>query len=233
MNLRPWILAALAVSALGFGGCGQNAPDEAGHAHDEHAEHDESGATFEEGRGLLLAPEVAAVLSVRTAGAETRPFAAEHRITAQVFATTPQFLAVARLTPALAGTLADATPENATLVSIDRSAETATHLVDAVFALRTSNASAPGDFVSLTLRAPPTPMLVVPHSSLLDSAAGTFVYVVTDGSYRRTPVTRGAQTAGFVAITAGLRAGDVVVTAPVEQLWLTELRLTKGGGHSH
>ncbi len=34
-------------------------------------------------------------------------------------------------------------------------------------------------------------------------------------------------------ILAGLRAGDRVVATPVEQLWLAELRLTKGGGHSH
>ena len=37
----------------------------------------------------------------------------------------------------------------------------------------------------------------------------------------------------IVEITDGLYAGDEVVASPVNQLWLAELRLTKGGGHSH
>jgi len=43
----------------------------------------------------------------------------------------------------------------------------------------------------------------------------------------------GARSPDFVEINDGLYAGDVVVAAPAEQLWLAELRLTKGGGHSH
>ena len=44
---------------------------------------------------------------------------------------------------------------------------------------------------------------------------------------------RGPHFSQFIEITDGLYAGDVVATGGVEQLWLTELRLTKGGGHSH
>jgi len=62
---------------------------------------------------------------------------------------------------------------------------------------------------------------------------GTFVYVVNGNFYLRTAVKTGARSTDFVEITDGLYAGDVVVTTPVNQLWLSELRLTKGGGHSH
>jgi hypothetical protein len=49
----------------------------------------------------------------------------------------------------------------------------------------------------------------------------------------RTPVKVGARSAGFSEIADGLYAGDIVVVSSVDQLWLAELRLTKGGGHSH
>ena len=70
-------------------------------------------------------------------------------------------------------------------------------------------------------------------STLLRTATGTFVYVVNGASLLRTPVKPGASDTTHVEILDGLYAGDLVATAGVEQLWLTELRLTKGGGHSH
>jgi len=75
--------------------------------------------------------------------------------------------------------------------------------------------------------------LTVPRTALLDSAGGFFVYVVNGEFYLRTPVKTGASDASYFEITDGLYAGDIVVATPVEQLWLAELRLTKGGGHSH
>jgi hypothetical protein len=68
---------------------------------------------------------------------------------------------------------------------------------------------------------------------VLRTATGTFVYVRTGEFWRRTTVEPGADDGNFVAIANGLAAGDVVATTAVEHLWLTELRLTKGGGHSH
>jgi multidrug efflux pump subunit AcrA (membrane-fusion protein) len=73
----------------------------------------------------------------------------------------------------------------------------------------------------------------VPRSALLDTATGTFVYVVNGPAYLRTPVKVGVMSTDYIEITDGLYAGDAVVSAPVNQLWLSELRLTKGGGHSH
>jgi hypothetical protein len=85
----------------------------------------------------------------------------------------------------------------------------------------------------MTLRAPERTALAVPRSAILRTAAGTFVYVVQGVRFLRTVVKPGASDGAFVEIAEGPNAGDVVVTAGAEQLWLTELRLTKGGGHSH
>jgi hypothetical protein len=38
---------------------------------------------------------------------------------------------------------------------------------------------------------------------------------------------------GSVVIMDGLSVGDEIVAKPVKQLWLIELRATKGGQHSH
>ena len=40
-----------------------------------------------------------------------------------------------------------------------------------------------------------------------------FVYTVVDGKARRTEVRTGVRTPGFVQVTSGLKAGDVVITA--------------------
>ena len=77
------------------------------------------------------------------------------------------------------------------------------------------------------------PVLTVPRSAVLEAAGGTFVFVVNGATYLRTAVKTGARSADHVEITDGLYAGDTVVTTAVDQLWLAELRLTKGGGHSH
>ncbi len=104
---------------------------------------------------------------------------------------------------------------------------------DLIVALERTPPPVIGEFVDLDFATEPSPVLAVPRSALLDAATGTFVYVVNGEHYLRTSVKTEARSADFVEITDGLYAGDVVVVAPVEQLWLAELRLTKGGGHSH
>lgn len=236
MNARPWFLATLAASALLLGGCGKKASSEAGHDHSEHAEGEEGGeggVTFKEGRGLQLSPEVIKALGLVTAEAEDRSLAAELNVTAQVFATAPRVLASTRLPAEQAEALEKSRFAGAKLVRIDRAAASATRLVDLVFELDTPAAHQVGDFVTLALAVEPASVLTVPRSAVLDGATGSFVYVVNSGAYLRTPVKVGARSADFIEITDGLYAGDVVVVTPVDQLWLAELRLTKGGGHSH
>ncbi|MBP9913933.1 MAG: hypothetical protein KBF26_11070, partial [Opitutaceae bacterium] len=236
MNPRLWFPIGLAASALFLAGCGKKAASEAGHDHSEHAEgeeSEESGVTFKEGRGLQLSPDVIKALRLVTAEAEDRALAAEMNITAQVFAITPQVLASARLPADQIGAFEQSSFTGAKLVRIDRSAVSATRLVDLVFELDASAPHKVGDFVTLALAVEPTSVLTVPRSAVLEGATSTFVYVVNSGAYLRTPVKVGARSADFIEITDGLYAGDAVVVTPVDQLWLAELRLTKGGGHSH
>jgi multidrug efflux pump subunit AcrA (membrane-fusion protein) len=236
MKLRPWFLISLVGPVLLFAGCGKKTSAEADHDHSEHAGEEgggEGGVTFKEGRGLQLSPEVIKALNLRTTEAEERSLAAELNVIAQVFAVTPRVLASARLTEEQAGALEKSSFTGAKLMRIDRSTVAATRLVDLVFELDASPQHQIGDFVTLALAVEPATVLSVPRSAVLDGATGSFVYVVNSGAYLRTPVKVGARSADFIEISDGLYTGDIVVVTPVDQLWLAELRLTKGGGHSH
>lgn len=224
-----WIGVTVACLGLLLTGCTKK---NSGGAEQEEGEGG-GGVSFKEGRGLSLNPEVIAALGLRTAEAEERPLADNIRLIAQVFETSPRILASATVPAAEAEHFGQHPFQGAKLVRIDRSTVTATRLVDLIVALERPSPPAIGEFVEVVFAAEPTTVLAVPSSALLDGATGTFVYVVNGEHYLRTPVKAGARTADFVEITDGLYAGDVVVTAPVEQLWLAELRLTKGGGHSH
>lgn len=55
--------------------------------------------------------------------------------------------------------------------------------------------------------------LLVPEQALMQDGQTRFVYTVVQGKARRTVVETGARTPGFVQVTSGLKAGDVVITA--------------------
>lgn len=223
---------ALFVSlALLASGCGKKA--DAAAAKSEHEEGGAEGVAFKEGRGLKFTPEVIKALELKCIEAEDRPIAGELRLTAQVFKTSPQALASASMSLVEAEHLQSHAFTGAKLVRVDRGSQSATGRVDAVFAVDRTPAPLAGDFVTLTLAFVSRSALTVPRTALLDSAGGFFVYVVNGEFYLRTPVKVGASDANYFEITDGLYAGDIVVATPVEQLWLAELRLTKGGGHSH
>lgn len=71
--------------------------------------------------------------------------------------------------------------------------------------------------------------LAVPESAVIHGAGGAFVYAVNGGHFTRTMVKPGAAADGWVEITDGLYAGDVVVTQAADSLWLIELCALKGG----
>jgi hypothetical protein len=72
-------------------------------------------------------------------------------------------------------------------------------------------------------------LLAVPDSALLKTTEGVFVYLVKDNRFVRTEVKTGAMGEGFTEINEGVATGDMVVTNPVQTLWLTELKLKTGG----
>jgi hypothetical protein len=226
-----WITILTVCSSLFVAGCGKKASETTEHA--EEGDEGGGGVAFKEGSGLALNPDVARALGLIAVEVDERPLSAEMKLLAQVFATTPQILASASMTEAEAERLEKQSFTGAKLVRVDRAAFTATQRVDAIFTIQQQPAPKIGEFVELALTGESHSALVVPRSAVLDTATGTFAYVVNGENYLRTSVKTGGHSGDFVEITDGLYSGDVVVTTPVSQLWLAELRLTKGGGHSH
>jgi hypothetical protein len=225
-----------------------------GNAHG-HAEEAPSGASFKPDKGVLLTEETRQSLGVETAEVTERKLPLVLRFSAQVFGENHQPTAAetyhAECTAKAAGLLAQGKAaqvspgQPAQLTS--KSGESfggvvlgvnkALAIGDAEVIIGITNSGArltPGEFLSVILSIPrEQAVTVVPKSALLRTAEGTFVYTLNGDAYFRTAVKTGVEAEGFVEITDGLFPGDIVVTKPVEKLWLIELRATKGGGHSH
>jgi multidrug efflux pump subunit AcrA (membrane-fusion protein) len=239
--LRLALTGFLLVGSLSFTACSKSNDPAAkgesaehgkgdGHGHEEEAE---GGVAFKEGRGLQLSPAIVKALDLKKVDATERPLKADTRVVAQVFMLKPAILASASIPETEAQHLEKHTFEGAKLVRVERATAQATRLVDVVFQLDRTPPPQLGEFVTVAVGADSTTALAVPTSALLETATGTYVYVVNSQYYLRTPVKIGVRAGEFVEITDGLYAGDEVVASPVNQLWLAELRLTKGGGHSH
>ena len=235
MNRRLLWLGLTATSlGLVLAGCGKPAPA-GGHEGHDHSAHnhteEESPVKFKEGVGLQLSAETSTALGLKTEEVEERSVRHAYEVTASVFEAGPP----ARASSLVPGEVADALekhpPTEAKILSIHRSLSSAMTQVEIVFAIPDNPPV--GSTISLTLRGPVITGSAVPQSALLRTATGTFVYVVNGANLLRTAVKLGANDSEYIEIIDGLYAGDVVATAGVEQLWLTELRLTKGGGHSH
>jgi Membrane-fusion protein len=207
------------------------------HAHEDHNnphDHaDESAVTFDESHGLHVPPETAAALGVNTAVVEQHPLVHRIRLTGRVFDPGPPARVTVSLPLAEADDLATHQLTGATLERIDRSTARSNRRAEVIFSLDRPDATH-GTFLDFELTAADhAPAIVVSKSAVLDSAAGDFVYLVHDDHFRRTPVRTHAHSSDTVEILAGLSLGDRIVTSAVVNLWLTELRLTKRGGHSH
>jgi len=220
-------LALPVALTLALAGCGEKKPPGDSHGHEEGA----SAVQYKEGQGLLLSVETYAAIGLKTAVIEERTIAPHLEVTASVFDAGPPARASAIVPAVIADALQKYPPTEATLLSVRHDLSTALTQVEIVLAL--PGTPTVGSFVNLTLRGPARLSSAVPRSALLHSATGVFVYVANGEHLLRTPVQTGASDGEYIEILDGLYAGDVIVTAAVEQLWLTELRLTKGGGHSH
>lgn len=232
MKCHHWFSLLAACGTLFFVGCGQKKPAE-GHAHGGEHDHAEGAAavSFKEGRGLHLAPETAKALGVATADVVERPVAHRIELHVSIFDGGPPARATAMVSPEIAADLEKHSPREAKIISVNRSLAAATGQVEV--ALELPEKARAGETLRLVLNGPATNVVAVPASALLRTATGTFVFTVNGDSLLRTTVKIGASDGAFIEITDGLYSGDIVAVAAVEQLWLTELRLTKGGGHSH
>jgi len=224
---------------------------------DEHGHEEESpsGASFKAGKGVSVTDETKKLLSLEVADVTERKLPNQIRLTVQVFgekhhhlpnqadhsgcdvhgsafvaADTAAFVKAGQPVQVLKNT-------TNSLAGVVLAVQKALALGESEVIVGVSNAATslkPGEFVPARISLPrDVAVTVVPQSALLRTAEGAFVYAVNGDAYLRTPVKTGAEADGWLEITDGLRAGDQVVTTPVQTLWLVELRATKGGGHSH
>lgn len=232
------------------------------HAHEKgeddghgHGEESPSGASFKPGKGIIITPESQKLLGITTADVVEKPVPKQVRFNVQVFSED-------HIASASAGDHSDCDVFASGLVSSNDAVSLApaqtvkflngTNLLatgsvlklqrllplgDVEVIVGASNAApvlVPGSFVSASVSLPRgQPVAVIPLSAVLRSAEGTFAYVLNGDAYLRTLIVVGSASNNLVEVVDGLLSGDVVVTHPVETLWLIELRATKGGGHSH
>ncbi|MEW6159024.1 MAG: efflux RND transporter periplasmic adaptor subunit [Verrucomicrobiota bacterium] len=214
-----------------------------------------SGASFKPGKGVILADETRQSIGVETVEVAKRRLPFVIQFNAQVFGENHKptddeaehTQCTAKASGLLSHTQALSLQAGQGVMLKSKSGEELGGIVlrvnkalaigDAEVVIGVTNAGAklkPGEFVFTRIAIPRgEPVTVVPKSAVLRAADGTFVYTLNGDAYFRTAVKTGVEAEGFVEITDGLLSGDVVVTKPVEKLWLIELRATKGGGHSH
>lgn len=253
-GLFPALLLLVSVLLVSCGpkeGDGQDHGKEEAHGHGEESP---SGASFEEGRGVIVTDETKAILEIEVTDVIERRIPNRISLTIQIigvnhhpqlgakdqgwevkgsgFVTTntAAFLKVGQPVEVLMST-------NLPLGGIVLAVQKALAFGESEIIIGVSNATAaitPGEFVPARIDLPrEKDVTVVPQSAVLRTSEGTFVYTVNDDAYLRTAVKTGSEVDGWVEIADGLYAGDQVVTQPVETLWLIELRATQGGGHSH
>jgi hypothetical protein len=231
----------------------EKAADRTG-GHDHEAE-GAGGASFEPGKGVLLTDETLRSIGLETVEVIERKLPLELRFAAQVFredhgpkvtetypaecnAKAAGLLAESDATQIRPGTTAQIVAQSGeSRGGVVLGLNNALAIGDVEVLVGITNVSThlkPGDFLSVVISiARDQNAVAVPKSAVLRSAEGTFAYTQKGEAYLRIPIKTGAEADGFVEVVEGLLKGDVVVTKPVEKLWLIELRATKGGGHSH
>lgn len=72
-------------------------------------------------------------------------------------------------------------------------------------------------------------IVLAPRSAVLNTTAGSSVYLQAGAHYKRQPVKVGRSFGDKVEIIEGISEGDLLVTESAQTLWLIELRAVKGG----
>ena len=235
--------------AHGGGGAGAHA-----HEHEES-----SGADFEEGAGLLLSDEAREAIGLETAEVAQRQLSLQYAATGRVFHSAHQHgedfpdhkdghaYAHAMIPSATAELLKrgqtvevewpayhGGEPLQGRLSSLDRDMARAIGQVEAVIEISDPEERLEfGVFLTARLAGAERTALAIPRSALVDAATGRFVYLQNGERWLRRPVKVGGGNEQFVEIVDGLAKGDLIVSKGAVDLWLIELRFTKGGGHSH
>lgn len=210
----------------------KDSADRHGHAAGEHDHAGEAAAvSFHEGRGLQFLPETAKAIGLTKADVQPREIANRTLLHATVLKAGSPAVASAIVSVETADELERHPPREARIVGFNRTLAAATAHVEITLELPSSAKA--GATIPVLLAGALKKGNAVPERAVLRSSGGTFLYVENGDAWLRTPVKVGANDGDYVEIVDGVRGGEVVAATGVEQLWLTELRLTKGGGHSH
>lgn len=253
-------LAGLALVAVIVMGCSRKEEHEHEAHHDQHEGHHHeeespSGASFKPGKGVSVTEETKGLLGIAIADVTHQPLPNLVQLTLQIFDEKHHHVLNAQdhagcavhgsgfVSTEAAAQLRTGQPvalhkgSNAPMNGIVLSIQKALALDESEIVIGISNATEnlrPGEFVSARIPMPREgSVLAIPHSAVLRTAEGSFVYTVNGDAYFRTAIKAGSEIDGWVEIIDGLLEGDQVVIHPPQSLWLIELRATKGGGHSH
>jgi multidrug efflux pump subunit AcrA (membrane-fusion protein) len=228
---------------------------------DDHGHHDDDdnenvGASFETGQGLLLGDEAKQQIGLQVASVEEMIHPVRFTANARVYETAHAHMpgegqrsdhdshAVAIVQTGQANLLkpgqsvevktGDGKTVKGRLVRVDTETTKAIGQAEAIIDLPDPDHRIEfGSFAKATFNCGDRRATAIPRSALLETAGGTFVYVLHDDRFLRTSVRPGVSSEDFVEIAEGLQEGDAVVSKGAIDLWLIELRFTKGGGHSH
>lgn len=218
-------------------------------AQHDHQGEESSAVGFKENAGLTISEHTAEAMGLEMGEVTERPVEIDVEIVGQVYSIRGgDILASGQVAPGVATGIkagyalrlhrADQEESVFTgqVVRVDTSLADASGLAEVIFKMSVNDSDVKmGDFVHAAPihNGGAAHVVAVPAAALLKSAFGDFVYVQNGPALLRVPVTIGAANADWIEITDGLFAGDRVAVRPVEWLYLTELRATKGGGHCH
>ncbi len=220
-----------------------------GHAHGE-GEDEGGGAEFAEGKGLIIHEVAANVIGLETAEVTEEKLSLSFSTVAQVF----QFKSESKRRYAMASAMVSSESAKTlevgnivsvkipgkeslvkgTLVRLDQATKAAVDRVEAIVKVGLNdNEVSFGSFLTVVFSGREREVFAMPRSALLKAATGNFAYVMNGERFLRTEVEIGAFNETMIEVMEGVYPGDVVASGGVEDLWLIELRFTKGGGHSH
>lgn len=253
----PMLAIGCAKHADGENTASHSEEDEHEHADEhDHAGEAEIGSDFKEDEGILLSEEATEQIGLQTANAANQKLEIQFTTTARVFQTSHAHSPgdqqrahhnsyasaiisehMARfLEPNQKVAIADADKPviEGRLARLDSESATAIGQVEAIIDVPDPEHHFDfGAFLKVTFNAGQRDAMSVPKAAVLEAASGTFVYVKNGDRFLRTTVEVGAMGEEAVEIVDGLFEGDIIVTRGSVDLWLIELRFTKGGGHSH
>ena len=256
MSKKPFLILCLGLSVW-LMGCMAEKPSSKREGSPEASETDpkEQSVFYEEGKGLLLKPETAEAIGLQFASVSEQPLSSRVELEAQVFLaagdTMPAHNLKQRIAYASAVIPADQAKQllvgdpvtlrkgkdelSGSLSKISSYPGGGGHQTSLTLEIADPKSLLHvGEFIHVAVIGPlaKKPTLSIPKAAQLETITGSFVFVERDGHLLRIPVVAGTVAGDSVEITEGLNSGERVVVAPVELIYLTELRLIKGGGHA-